>query len=188
MTNPEKNTEVKRILSLDGGGIRGTMSAQILVEIEKALQHYYQDPKYSLGDFFDLVGGTSTGSILAAGIAKGITAKQLLSFYEEDGVEIFAQNWYAKIPGLGKLAGQVWTQYNPCHLEAKLAEVFGDTKLGDGQLKCYLMVVTKNATTGRTMFFINDPKSKDYAQNREVKLCDIVRASCAAPTFFPFLG
>jgi patatin-like phospholipase/acyl hydrolase len=71
-------TEVKRLLSIDGGGIRGVMAAEILVQIEDALRAY--NPRWQcLADFFHLIGGTSTGSILAAGLAKGMSARELLS-------------------------------------------------------------------------------------------------------------
>ncbi|WP_013334517.1 patatin-like phospholipase family protein [Gloeothece verrucosa] len=181
MSTHSKNSRVKRILSLDGGGIRGTLSAKILVEIEKALQTHYQDPLYRLGDFFDLVGGTSTGSILAAGIAKGLSTTDLLSLYELDGVNIFQKHWLAQIPGLRKL----YNQYDPTNLEKKLLEVFQETTLGDSTLKCYLSITTKNATTGQTRFFDNNQESYLYSENSQVKLRDIVRASSAAPTFFP---
>jgi patatin-like phospholipase/acyl hydrolase len=71
-----------RILSLDGGGLRGTFSAKFLAEIERELG-------VRVADHFDLIAGTSTGSIIALGLALGLRAEDMLDFYVERGPDIF---------------------------------------------------------------------------------------------------
>ena len=78
----------KRLLSLDGGGIRGIIAAEVLVRMEKILLAHNSDWK-CLGDYFDFIGGTSTGAILAAGLAKGMKAEKLLDFYVKKGPQVF---------------------------------------------------------------------------------------------------
>jgi|GEM_PF-1148819 len=87
MTEQQKATTKFRILSLDGGGMRGVASAKILEEVEKIIQEECSITK--LNEYFDLIVGTSTGSILAAGIAGNRTAKELLDLYKENGKNIF---------------------------------------------------------------------------------------------------
>ena len=70
----------KRLLALDGGGIRGVIAAEVLTKIEELLITE-NSPWECLGDYFDFIGGTSTGAILAAGLAKGMKARDLLDFY-----------------------------------------------------------------------------------------------------------
>lgn len=78
-----------KILCLDGGGMRGVISAQILEEIEKTV---WDKHKKKLHEYFDLIAGTSTGSILAAGIACGMSAQQLIDVYKHEGKNIFLES------------------------------------------------------------------------------------------------
>ena len=75
---------MKRILTIDGGGIRGTFPAAFLANLEQNLEH-------SIGRYFDLISGTSTGGIIAIGLALGMTAMEILELYENKGPAIFAQ-------------------------------------------------------------------------------------------------
>jgi patatin-like phospholipase/acyl hydrolase len=68
----DPNTRPKRILALDGGGIRGVLTLEYLEAIEALLRQRRNDPDLLLSDYFDLIGGTSTGSIIAAGLACGV--------------------------------------------------------------------------------------------------------------------
>src|SRR5437660_1257046 len=76
----------RRILSIDGGGILGTFPAAVLAEIEQHLD-------YPIGSYFDLIAGTSTGGIIAIGLAMGLKASELLHLYETKGPAIFGQNY-----------------------------------------------------------------------------------------------
>jgi hypothetical protein len=176
----------KRLLSLDGGGIRGVISAQVLVKIEDILKTY--NPQLTcLADYFDFIGGTSTGSLLAAGLSKGMTARELLNLYVDRGTEIFKRSLLGHIPLLNQL-GDKYTEKN---LENLLKnEILVDQNkqpllLGAAELKTYLMIVAKNATTDSTWFFVNHPNNKFFDTCSKIPLWQIARASSAAPTFFP---
>ena len=86
----------KRILSLDGGGIRGALTLGYLKRIEEVLRDIYKDPKLRLCDYFDLIGGTSTGSIIAAGLATGMEVEDLRKLYMDLGGKIFGdkRDWW----------------------------------------------------------------------------------------------
>ncbi|HOY15140.1 MAG TPA: patatin-like phospholipase family protein, partial [Saprospiraceae bacterium] len=81
----------KRILSLDGGGIRGVLTIGLLEELEATLRKQHNDPNLLLCDYFDLIGGTSTGSILASGLAVGMSTSELREYYFNMGGVIFGK-------------------------------------------------------------------------------------------------
>ena len=175
----------KRLLSLDGGGIRGIIAAEVLNKIEKILLTHNSHWQ-CLGDYFDFIGGTSTGSFLAAGLASGMKVKDLLNFYIEKGDQIFKQRWMCKIPIIGRL----WTKFKSEPLEGNLQKFFLDSSsnsllFGSSELKTRLMIVSKNATSGETWFFVNDKKNKFFEKNADLPVWQIIRASSAAPTYFP---
>jgi uncharacterized protein len=87
------NKKQKRLLALDGGGIRGVISLHILKRIEDQLRPISGlGDKFRLRDFFDYIGGTSTGAIIAAGLALGRSAQELIDFYEADGPRMFRKS------------------------------------------------------------------------------------------------
>lgn len=75
----------RKLLALDGGGIRGVLSLHILGRIEELLINESKRPDYRLADYFDYVAGTSTGGIIAAGIALGMSVAEILDFYMKTG-------------------------------------------------------------------------------------------------------
>ncbi|MGC9504185.1 patatin-like phospholipase family protein [Baaleninema sp.] len=176
MLRRENLERPKRLLSIDGGGIRGIIAAQVLLKIESILCEPDDTPWNCLGDYFDFIGGTSTGSILAAGLAKGMKVQDLLNLYVDRGQDIFSRNW---------LIGRLWSKYSAKSLERNLKEVFGNMTLGSDELKTLLLVVAKNVTDARNWFFVNSPNNKFYNLNKDIELWNFVRASTAAPTFFP---
>jgi len=150
--------------------------AEALILIEKQLNDI-TGRAVPLCDRFDLIGGTSTGSILAAGLCLGWKAEQLRDFYLNFGKEIFTKVFFPI---------RFWHSYPSGPLERHLKDVFGaNTTLGSNQLRTKIMIVAKNATNGTTWFFTNNPKGKYYKTNAGLPLWQIVRASSAAPTFFP---
>jgi patatin-like phospholipase/acyl hydrolase len=169
----------KRILSLDGGGIRGILTLGLLEELELVLQRQHNNPSLKLCDYFDLIGGTSTGSIIATGLALGMTASELKKHYFDLGNVIFG-----KKKRLVKfiMKGE---KYDVGPLSDALQDVLGDITLGDQEkLKTGLCIVTKRADTFSTWPFTNHPEGKFYDQNKDIPLWKIVRASSAAPTYF----
>lgn len=164
----------KRILALDGGGIRGAMSLGFLERIEKVLRERYGRPDLRLCDYFDLIGGTSTGSIIAAGLAIGKTASELKELYLELGGKVF---------GAKKI--KLWeARFKSRPLEEELEGLFGDVRLGDEAIETGVCVVTKRADTGSTWPLINHPEGSFFEENRNILLRNAVRASAAAPVFF----
>ncbi len=166
----------RRILAIDGGGLLGLIPAECLIAIEDQLNKITGTSKL-LCERFDLVAGTSTGAILAAGIAMGKTATQLRDFYLEYGKQIFTPEF---------LPVQFWHKYASGPLEDSLKQVLGeDTTLGSNDLRTTILIVAKNATEGNDWFFTNNPRNKFFATNSGLRLWQIVRASSAAPTYFP---
>ena len=165
-----------RLLSIDGGGLLGLIPAEALIAIETQL-NTITGKEAPLCDRFHLIGGTSTGAILAAGLSLGLRAAQLRDFYLNFGKEIFTKVF---------LPERFWHSYPSGPLEHHLKDVFGeDTNLGSGKLRTNILIVSKNVTLGTTWFFTNNPKGRYFANNAGLPLWQIVRASTAAPTYFP---
>ncbi len=179
----------KRILSLDGGGIRGALTLGFLEEVESLLRKRHERPDLTLSDYFDLIGGTSTGAIIASALAIGWTAADTKRLYLDLGGRIFGQRklkrWY-----------HFW-RYKE-RLEAKfeinpLVDALQDTfkrqdgtllTLGDDEIRTGLCIVAKRADTQSTWPLINHPNGKFYKDNAPIPLWQAVRASTAAPTYF----
>jgi uncharacterized protein len=166
----------RRLLSIDGGGLCGLIPAEVLMLMEKQLDEL-TGISQPLCERFDLIGGTSTGAILAAGLALGMRAQELRDFYVKYGPAIFTK---------ACLLDRFKYKYPGSAIEKQLKEKFKEaTTLGDERLRTTVLLVTKNATLGNDWFFTNWPKSKFYATNKRIPLWHIVRASSAAPTYFP---
>lgn len=166
----------RRLLAIDGGGLLGLIPAEALILVEEQLNQLTGSVA-PLCERFDLIAGTSTGAILAAGLALGHSPKELRSFYLQYGHEIFTKTG---------LLTRLWHSYPSGPLEKHLKDVFGeDTTLGSDKLKTQVLIVTKNVTLGNDWFFTNNPKNKFFKTNADLPLWQIVRASTAAPTYFP---
>lgn len=165
----------KRILSIDGGGIRGAATIGFLQRIEQLLRERHQNEKLVLADYFDLIGGTSTGAIIAALLARGWTAQYVKEKYLKLGEKVFS----TKAPLLKKTK----FGFDAKALEAELENEFEDLTLGDSKIKTGLCIVVKRADTGSTWPLINHPKNP-YPSNLGFLIRDVLRASTAAPTYF----
>jgi len=173
----------KKILALDGGGIRGMMTVEILAEIERMLREQLKKgPEFRLAHFFDFVAGTSTGAIIAACISAGMSVPEIRDFYISSGREMFDKAFLLK---------RFRTKYEDHKLAEKLQAVFGkDTTLGSDKLQTVLMMVMRNATTDSPWPVSNNPFAKYNQPNRKdsnlnLPLWQLIRASTAAPVFFP---
>jgi len=173
----------RKLLALDGGGIRGVLTLQVLIRMEELLaEKSGQGENFRLCNFFDYIGGTSTGAIIAAGLAIGKSARFLSDFYKEVGPAMFEKAF---------LLRRLKNLYKSEPLADKLQEVFGeDTTLDSDKLKCLLLVVTRNVTTDSPWPITSNPYAKYNAPNRpdrntKIPLWQLVRASTAAPVFFP---
>lgn len=176
----------KRILACDGGGILGLMSVEILAQIETQLRTALKQPHLVLADYFDFVCGTSTGAIIAACISSGMSTATIRDFYVTSGADMFDR---------ASLAKRLRYDYNSEPLAVKLREVFrrqlgDDITLGSPALRTLLMTVLRNATTDSPWPVWNNPQAKFNQRQRKdcnlnLPLWQIVRASTAAPTYFP---
>jgi patatin-like phospholipase/acyl hydrolase len=174
----------KKLLSIDGGGIRGVLALGPLKRIEEILRTQSGKPDLRLADYFDYISGTSTGGIIAAGLSIGMAVDDILKFYEEAGAQMFV-----KANLLKRL--RLMDKFNSEPLAEKLREVFGvDTLFGSPKLQTLLMMVMRNASTDSPWPLSNNPYAKynDAARsddNLKFPLWQLVRASTAAPTYFP---
>lgn len=169
--------QARRILSLDGGGVRGLVSCIWLEAVQHALA---AAGKPGLLKSFDLLAGSSTGAIIACGLGIGLDPATMATLYREQRHEIF--------PGM---AGRLWSRagrffstgpsaprYDARGLEKVLKKVFGTTTLG--QLKVPTMITSYDTISRQPVIF----KSFNPA-HRQLPVWEVCRASSAAPTYFP---
>jgi uncharacterized protein len=176
----------KRMLAIDGGGIRGAIALGFLAKIEQNLRTRHNNPNLLLCDYFDLIGGTSTGAIIATLLAMGKSVAEIRTMYLTLGRKIFAKKY-----GFLDLGSKLQADYDATPLIEQMHAIYGDMTLGSDDLKTGICVVTKRADTFSTWPFVNHPNAKYYKPRREgekgnkdLLLRDVVRASTAAPTYF----
>ena len=158
------------ILSIDGGGFRGLFAAHLLKRIEEEWQLNWRS-------HFRVLAGTSTGAILAAGLACGKTALQLAEFYETYGKVIFTPRLRSRFDLLKLFT----SRYPSNNLRTLLEGILGDTTLG--QVNTPLILPSVDIGNGCVHVF----KSKyhgEFVRDRKVRVSDAVLASCSAPTYF----
>jgi uncharacterized protein len=166
-----------RILSIDGGGIRGVFPAAFLARIEEAVSN-------PIASYFDLIAGTSTGGIIAIGLGLGIPAAEILRLYEDKGPLIFDQhrhpvsNWARqKVRWVKQLFG---VKYDSTELRNALYDVLNDRRLGESRTR--LIIPSWHAETERVYIYKtahNERLENDYKQ----LALDAAMATAAAPTF-----
>lgn len=185
----------KRILACDGGGILGLMSVEILAKIEADLRRQTGRKRLVLADWFDVTCGTSTGAIIAACISCGMSVDQIRKFYIDSGKDMFDKAFLLK---------RLRYSYNDEPLAEKLKTELDralgyplpkrrsrpKATLGDDRLKTLLMMVLRNHETDSPWPISNNPHAKYNRIDRpdcnlNLPLWQLVRASTAAPTFFP---
>jgi len=175
----------KRILALDGGGLRGVLTISFLKEIENLLRTQTGGgDDFRLCDYFDLIGGTSTGSIIAAGLALGMSVDEIRGHYFRLGHSVFKPSIFNN--------GYISQQYDAAKVADALKEVYGDRTLGSPGYRTGLIVLCKRLDTGSQWVLSNNPKARYHhadghartVPNRDYPLWSVVRASTAAPTYF----
>jgi len=157
-------------IAIDGGGIRGLIATQALAMLEEAAG-------VAAHDIFRLAVGTSTGSIIAAGIAAGISAAELNRLYLEMGEQVFPTTWRKRFFPLSRY------RYPDIPLQEALQVSFGDLRMGDlwaASPQTDLVITTFDLVTNRTLFV--KPWKSEYA---DWPVAFAVRASCTVPTYFP---
>ena len=169
-----------RILSIDGGGIKGIFPAAVLAELEER----YLDGG-SIADHFDLITGTSTGGIIALGLSIGLPARDIANLYIERGNEIFppyADNWRG---GLRRrwdgLRNFTYHRYDRKALSVLLDDAFGARLLGES--KSRLCIPSIDGNFGDVYIF-KTPHHPDYKKDQHERMTTVACATAAAPTFF----
>jgi patatin-like phospholipase/acyl hydrolase len=172
-----------RILSLDGGGIRGILPGIVLNQIEKKLQVKIGDSNVRLSDMFDFMAGTSTGGILTLAYLlpnkegrPKLTAQDAVNIYLDRGDEIFDDSLWQNIKSGDGITDE---KYNASELEEALEDTFGDLKLSNLLKPC--IISSYDIRNGKPHFF-KQHKSENEIYNFNVK--DVARATSAAPTYF----
>jgi predicted acylesterase/phospholipase RssA len=175
----------KRLLALDGGGLRGVLTLGMLREVEAVLRaRFGGDPDFRLCDYFDLIGGTSTGAIIAACLALGMSVDEVHGHYLALGDAVLKRSILR--------FGVVRSKYDGAKVARALKSVYGDRTLASPDYRTGLLVMSKRLDTGSPWPLTNNPKAKYFGvrpntrvvPNGEFPLWRVVRASTAAPHFF----
>jgi Patatin len=168
--NQDPMKEPRRVLTIDGGGIKGVFPAAFLADLEKELDQ-------PLASYFDLIVGTSTGGIIALAIGLGIPAADVLKFYEDEGPKIFKGS-----RRLGFFRQLVSAKYDPAPLRAALEKVLGDRLLGEAKTR--LVIPSLNLSTG-TVHVFKTAHNERFERDYKERALDVAMATAAAPTYFP---
>lgn len=160
----------RRILSIDGGGLKGACPAAFLASIEEQIGR-------PVADYFDLITGTSTGGIIALGLGLGMKAREILTMYEELGPKVF--NHHSALGTLKRITG---AEYNPAPLEEVLRARFGQKTLADSHSR--LIITSVDVATGRPVRF-RTPHHPHYTNDAKMSAVDVALATTAAPTYLP---
>jgi uncharacterized protein len=160
-----------RVLALDGGGLRGTFTAAVLAKWAEMLGPGGQS---NLARHFDLIAGTSTGAILAIGLALGHTPLEMLSFYKNEGPKIFPKD--------RKLRHWLKSKHESATLRSILQSILGDQKLSE-HARCRVVIPTVRAFHGEAEAIVT-PHSPDRTAFANIRAVDAALASSAAPTYF----
>ncbi|MGB9381558.1 MAG: patatin-like phospholipase family protein [Candidatus Binatus sp.] len=174
-----------RILSCDGGGIRGVLTAVLLNRLATAYPALLQDRPGTITMF----AGTSTGGIIALGLAAGLTPVQMRDLYVTNGKLIFDSSWAHDVVEIGGLSG---SKYDNVNLKQILQETFGAQKLKD--LHSHVLIASfsldnqdadPSSRTWNPKFFHNFIGADSDGESLVV---DVAMSTSAAPTYFPSYG
>lgn len=177
---------MRRILAIDGGGIKGVIPAAFLSAVEQATGK-------RIVDHFDLVAGTSTGGIIALGLGLGLTATEILEFYQKDGPRIFAQDRADKPSSVGKAisflknkargARQILLpKYDSNALRSSLERVFINRSLGESQTRLLVPAFDRQRREIHVFKTAHHPR---FGIDWKERAVDVALATAAAPTYLP---
>jgi len=177
------DTGAKRILALDGGGVKGVLTLGMLKALEDELRaRAGGSSDFRLSDYYDLIGGTSTGAIIASGLALGLSVDDMIELYMRLGPEVFGRN-----AGDGFF---LQSKFESKKLRRALQGVLSTKTLGSQDIVTGLAIHAKRIDTGSPWVLTNHPLGIFYDPpegafpNKRYRLIDLVLASAAAPTFF----
>jgi patatin-like phospholipase/acyl hydrolase len=163
-----------KILSIDGGGFRGVYAAHILKRIE-------EEYGVSWTKDFDMIAGTSTGSIIAAGLVCGISANEIVARYKALGKTVFQKKFFCRLWGIGSLLSQFYSPYDANNLKNELYKIFGNKKLGDCSFP--LLIPATDIANG-SVYVFKSQYDNNFVRDKDILVADAVLASCSAPTYF----
>lgn len=182
----KSDAKYMRILSIDGGGVRGIIPGQILVNLEQKLQAKTGNPNARIADYFDLIAGTSTGGILGCGYLypdgntparPKYSAQKVVDLYLENGTKIFSIPFWYKVKTLN---GLLDAKYPVDNLEKVFKEYFAETKLSELLKPC--LVSSYDITRRQVHLFTQHDAVQKPAW--DFTLCSVCRSASAAPTYF----
>ena len=178
MSKEEFQNRKRRILSIDGGGILGTFPAAFLASLEASLEQ-------PIGDYFDLIVGTSTGGIIALGLGMGLSANEVLQIYEKDGAKIFGHHSNKLVNfALNKARFIRWLyrrKYSTENLQKTLLKYFGGRKLGESK---YRLAIPAWNPSSRSVYIYKTAHHERLTTDYKSPTIDAALATSAAPTYF----
>ncbi|QFI39922.1 patatin [Moritella marina ATCC 15381] len=187
MSEPEDASDSQvpiRILSLNGGGARGLFTISLLAEIERIIEDKNGINNVKIGDYFDLITGTSIGGILALGLAAGKSARKLEEVFRKQAALIFPEQKYPKLLPKTRRSYRLLTR--PLYDSKPLADTITsmiDESMTFNDLNRRVMIPAVNLSTGKPQFF-KTPHNPDFTRDARLKLLDAALATSAAPTYF----
>jgi hypothetical protein len=166
----QTQTQPRRILSCDGGGVRGIITLRCLEQLEQSVGK-------SCHDYFDMFAGTSTGAFIAAALASGKTVKELIQVYDRLRKEVFRRR-------LRSILHPLVIKYSKDGMRQFLREYFGDTRFS--ALQKDIMITAVDTFRSETAYFscFRLPNGERYGAYQDIRLRDAVEASASAPTYF----
>lgn len=181
----------KRILSIDGGGIKGALPIGFLARVEEVTRE-------RIVDHFDLIAGTSTGGIIAIGLGLGIPAAEILGFYRDKGPTIFGAakageptGWSERmimrcLGPLGRRAREARQMFAPKHrpwaLRQALEQVLGERLLGESLTR---LVIPAYHGDRQTVYVFKTAHHQRFEVDHKARAVDVALATAAAPTYLP---
>jgi hypothetical protein len=167
----------KRILSIDDGLAGGFIAFEFLAEIERRLQIRYGEAGFVLSNYFDLIGGVGTGTVIATNLALGMpvgTAKQMY-------IEIMTGGMGTKTTLFNRLK----YSYEPSPVKQVLRRIYGDADLGSAKFKTCLVLVATRLDMGQVAYFTNVPSETRTDPFRTLEVSDLLYGCLSKPTYLP---
>ncbi len=190
-----EDIKLKRILSLDGGGIRGILTSKVLEALEEKINEEYaekhgapREKPIRLGEYFDMVAGTSTGGILACILLcpseedptyPRFSASEAVGLYMNNGKDIFKPTWYGRLPGF--LEGIGGSKFGDMSIADVLKSYLKETRLSQMMKPC--LITSYDIQERQAVFFTSHDALKK--ESKDFPLWQVCRSTSAAPTYFP---
>jgi len=162
---------MRKVLCIDGGGIKGVFPAAFLADIEEQIGG-------SVVDYFDLIVGTSTGGIIALGLGLGLSARDILAIYTDLGEKVFSETWMGKLANFARFKAR----YSNEALKSALTDTFKEHKIGESKTR---LVIPSASTTTGAVYIYKTAHHERFRQDYKKTMVEAALATSAAPTYFP---